>query len=168
MANTLGSKVVGEFKQLLQIALYMYVCLGALLLYASSVAGARVEYAHLGYAAVKALLLAKFVLMGHWLHLGERRRNRLLIYSVLYQALAIWLLLVVLSVLEQFVEGAWHGHSFAAGLAELQRNTFGRIFAQTLILLLVLLPYIALRQLSAVLGPGKLKRIFFSARDGAR
>ena len=167
MSNTLGSKIVDEFKQLLQIALYLYVCLGALLLYASSVAGAHVEYAHLGYAAVKALLLAKFILMGHWLHLGEGRRNRLLIYSVVYQALAIWVLLVALSVLEQFVEGALHGHSLAAGLAELQRNSFGRILAQTLILLLVLLPYVALRQLSAVLGPGKLKRIFFVAGHGA-
>src|SRR5471030_2973494 len=164
MSNTLGSKVVGEFKQLLQIALYLYVCLGALLLYASSVAGARVEYAHLGYAAVKALILAKFILMGHWLHLGEGRRNRLLIYSVLYQTLAIWLLLVVLSVLEQFVEGAWHGHSIGAGLAELRLNSFSRILAQSLILFLVLLPYVALRQLSAIMGPGTLKQIFFSAR----
>jgi hypothetical protein len=166
MSNTLGSKIVGEFKQLLQIALYLYVCLGALLLYASSVAGARVEYAHLGYAAVKALILAKFILMGHWFHVGEGRQNRLLIYSVVYQALAIWLLLVVLSLLEQFVEGAWHGPTMGAGLAELRQNSFSRIFAQTLILLLALLPYVALRQLSAVLGPGTLKRIFFSAKAG--
>jgi hypothetical protein len=166
MSNTLGSKVADELRQLLQIALYLYVCLGALLLYASSVAGARVEYAHLGYAAVKALILAKFILMGHWFHVGEGRRNRLLIYSVVYQALAIWALLVVLSLLEQFVEGAWHGHTMGAGLAELRQNSFSRIFAQTLILLLVLFPYIALRQLSAVLGPGRLKRIFFSAKDG--
>jgi hypothetical protein len=164
MSNTIGSKVVGEFKQLFQIALYMYVCLGALLLYASSIAGARLEYAHFGYAAVKALLLAKFVLMGHWLHLGERKRGRLLIYSVLYQALAIWVLLIALSVLEQFVDGALHGHSIATGIAEVQRNSFRRIFAQSLILLLVLLPYVALRQLSMVMGPGKLKQIFFAVR----
>jgi hypothetical protein len=167
MPNTLGSKIVGEFRQLLQIALYLYVCLGALLLYASAVAGARVEYVHLGYAAVKALLLAKFILMGHWLHLGEGRRNRALIYSVLYQVLAIWLLLVVLSLLEQFAEGALHGHSIAAGLAEVESSSFSRLFAQTLILFLVLFPYIALRQLGTVLGPGRLKRIFFSPEGDA-
>jgi hypothetical protein len=167
MSNALGSKVVEELKQLFQIALYLYVCLGALLLYASTVAGARVEYAHLGYAAVKALILAKFILMGHWFHLGEGRRNRLLIYSILYQLLAIWLLLIVLSLLEQFVEGAWHGHSFAAGLAEVQSSSFSRILAQTLILFLVLFPYIAIRQLSRVLGPGRLKRIFFSPEGDA-
>jgi hypothetical protein len=162
MPNTIGSKVAGELKELLLIALYIYVCLGALLLYTASIAGAAsVEFAHLGYAAVKALVLAKFVLLGHWLHLGERRGKRLVIYSVLFQAVVLWLLLIVLSLLEQFVEGLIHGHSMAAGIAEVQRNSFGRVLAQSLILFLVLLPYVVLRQLGAILGPGRLKQMFF-------
>ena len=36
--NKLGSKALEELRQLLQIALYLYVCLIALLLYASSIA----------------------------------------------------------------------------------------------------------------------------------
>ena len=32
--------------------------------------------------------------------------------------------------------------------------------AQSLILFLVLFPYVALRQLGAILGPGKLKQLF--------
>src|SRR5476649_2408763 len=96
MANTVGSKVVHELKELLQIALYIYVCLGALLLYTASIAGASsIEFAHLGYAAVKALVLAKFVLLGHWLHLGESRGTGRLIYSVIVQALALWILLIL-------------------------------------------------------------------------
>ena len=68
MMNKLGSKVLEELRQLLQVALYLYVCLIALLLYASSIAGAQhIAYMHVGYAAVKALILAKFVLLGHWL-----------------------------------------------------------------------------------------------------
>ena len=106
-------------------------------------------------------MLAKFVLLGHWLHLGERNRTRLAIYSVLYQALAMWGLLIVLSLLEQFVEGLIHGHSLAAGIAEVHRSSFVRVLAQSLILFLVLLPYVVLRQLGAILGPGRLKQIFF-------
>ena len=117
MSDKLGSKIAGEFTQLLQIALYLYVCLGALLLYTASIAGVQtIAFAHFGYAAVKALVLAKFVLLGHWLHLGERGRRRLMIVSVLYQALALWGLLIVLSVLEQFAEGLIAGHSIAAGI----------------------------------------------------
>jgi hypothetical protein len=163
ISNTTGSKVVSELTQLLQIALYIYICLAALLFYTASVAGpSSVAFVHLGYAAVKALVLAKFILLGHWL-LGEGRSKQLVIYSVLYQALAIWGLLVVLSLLEQFVEGLIHGYSFAAGLAEVQWNSLVRLLAQSLILFFVLLPYVALRQLAAILGSGKLKQIFFSA-----
>jgi hypothetical protein len=164
MMNKLGSKVLDELRQLLQIALYLYVCLIALLLYASSIAGAQhIAYMHVGYAAVKALVLAKFVLLGHWLHLGERHRNRRLIYSALYQALALWALLVVLSLIEQFAEGFFHGHSMASGIAELTGNSVGKILAQSLILFLVLFPYVALRQLGAVMGPGRLKQLFLTS-----
>lgn len=169
MSSKLGEKVVGELKQLLEIALYIYVCLGALLLYAESVGGpASVSFVHAGYAAIKALVLAKFILLGHWLHLGEGAGKRRAIISVLYQAVAIWGLLIVLSLVEQFVEGVAHGHTVAAGLAELHRYSLGRILAQSLVLFLVLLPYVALRQLSAILGPGELRRIFLSVPPGMR
>jgi len=161
MTETLGSKLVGELRQLLLVALYFYLCLLSLLLYASAVAGDQhIAYVHFGYAAVKALLLAKFVLLGHWLRLGDRNRNRRVIYSVVYQVLALWALLVVLSLIEQFVEGFFHGHSIAAGVAALQLGTFTRILAQSLILFLVLLPYVALRQLSGIMGPGKTEASF--------
>src|SRR5476649_1163930 len=120
MPNTIGSKIVGELKELLQIALYIYVCLGALLLYTASIAGASsIAFAHLGYAAVKALVLAKFILLGHWLHLGERKHNDRLISAVFFQTLAIWGLLIVLSLVEGFVEEFFHGYSIATGMAEL-------------------------------------------------
>jgi len=38
---------------------------------------------HFGYALVKALLLAKFILLGHMFHIGEREHGRPLIYSSL-------------------------------------------------------------------------------------
>jgi hypothetical protein len=168
MSNKIGAKIAIELKQLLQISLYMYICVGALLLYRMSILGAHdVEPVHYGYAAVKALLLAKFILLGHWLHLGEGNRNRLLIYSVLYQALAIWGFPIVLSVLEELLLALAHGHSIA-GTVELKWNFLSQILAQSLILFLVLLPYIALRQLGGIMGRGELKQIFFAARTGAQ
>lgn len=161
MTETFGSKLVRELRQLLLVAFYFYVCLLSLLLYASTVAGDQhIAFVHFGYAALKALVLAKFVLLGHWLRLGDRNRNRRLIYSVIYQTLALGALLVVLSLIEQFVEGIFHGHSIAAGVAALQLGAFRRILAQSLILFLVLLPYVALRQLSVIMGSGKLREFF--------
>jgi hypothetical protein len=164
MPTIMGWKVGGEVKQFLQVALYMYVCFITLLLYTASISGAHVGLAHAGTALLKAMLLAKFVLLSHWLHVGDGNRNWRGIYSVLYQALAMWGFLVLLTVIERVVETLVRGESIPGALAALHGQALVAAFAHSLILLLVLLPYVAFRQLSATLGPGELNRIFFKSR----
>jgi hypothetical protein len=160
-----GSKIVEELRQLFFISFYLYVCLGALLLYTVSIVGEQhVPFAHFGYAAIKAVVLGKFVLLGHWLHVGERLRRLPLIYSTLYQSLLLWLFLIALSALENLVVALFHDLSLAAAFAELLQNSLLHILAQSLILLLVLFPYVALRQFGATMEPGALRRLFFSTR----
>jgi hypothetical protein len=164
MPTIMGWKVGGEVKQFLLVALYMYVCFIALLLYSASIAGAHVGFAHAGAALLKAMLLAKFVLLSHWLHLGERSRGWRGIYSVLYQALAMWAFMVLLTVIERVIETLVHGESIAAALTALHGQALVAALAHGLVLFLVLLPYVAFRQVGAVLGPGELNRIFFKPR----
>jgi hypothetical protein len=167
MPETVRAKVLAELIELLKISAYIYVCLVALLLYSASIdAVQKVSFAHAGYAVVKALVLGKFILMGHWLNLGEHSRSRL-IYSVLYQALALWMLLIVLLVLEEAVVALLHGHSPAAALSELRQSSLLRLLARSLVLLLALLPYVAYRQLDAFLGRGRLRTIFLGDRAEA-
>jgi len=164
MPSIMGWKVGGELKQFLLVALYMYVCFIALLLYAASVAGAHVGITHVGTALVKSLLLAKFVLLGHWLHLGDRSRRWRGIYSVLYQSLAMWLFMLLLTVIERVIETLVHGETIVSALAAFHGQTLVAALAHGMVLFLVLLPYIAFRQVGAVLGPGELNRIFFRPR----
>jgi hypothetical protein len=160
----MGWKVGGEVKQFLLVALYMYVCFIVLLLYSASISGVPVGLAHVGTALLKALLLAKFILLSHWLHLGDRSRGWRGIYSVLYQALAMWLFMLLLTVIERVIETLVHGESIASGLAAHHGQALVAALAHSLILFLVLLPYVAFRQVGAVLGPGELNRIFFKPR----
>ena len=165
MSTTFGWKVGGELKQFLQVALYMYACLLVLLLYTASISGAQVGIAHAGAALLKSLLLAKFVLLGNWLNLGERSRGWRGIYSVLYQALAMWVFMILLSVIEKVIETWVRGESVSAALAAaLHGQPLVAALAHSLILFLVLLPYVAFRQVSAILGPGEMKRIFLKPR----
>lgn len=165
MATIMGWKVGSELKQFLQVAIYMYACFIVLLLYTASISGAQVGIAHAGAALLKSLLLAKFVLLGHWLRLGERSRGWRGIYSVLYQALAMWAFLILLSVIEKVIETWVRGESVPAAFAALHGQPLVAALAHSLILFLVLLPYVAFRQLSAVLGPGEMNRIFLKPRD---
>ncbi len=52
----------------------------------------------------------------------------------------------------------------ASALAALHGQALVAVLAHSLVLFLVLLPYVAFRQVGAVLGPGELNRIFFKPR----
>jgi len=161
MTETLGSKLVGELRQLLLVALYFYLCLLSLLLYASAVAG---ESAHcvraLRVRGREGVAAGQVRAPGHWLVSGTEIANRRVIYSVVYQVLALWALLVVLS-LNRAVRRGFFPRAFDCGrCCGIAAGHLHPILAQSLILFLVLLPYVALRQLSGIMGPGKLRQVF--------
>jgi hypothetical protein len=164
MSSIKGWKIGSEVKQFLLVTLYLYACFIALLLYSASIAGAQVGITHAGTALLKSMLLAKFVLLGHWLHLGDRSRGWRGIYSVLYQAAAMWLFMLLLTVIERVIETLVHGETIASALAVFHGQPLVAALAHGLILFLVLLPYAAFRRVGAVLGPGELNRIFFKPR----
>ena len=162
-----GRRMFSELKRLLQIFLYMLVCVAAVLYFRMSIPSKEnVGLWHFGYAVVKALLLAKFVLLGHMLHIGERQRGRPLFYSSLYQALALALLLIALLGVEEGVVEVVQGQSIRQSINQVLGSSLHLVIAQGPLLFLLLLPYVAFLQLGDALGSGNLKRLFFAGRGG--
>lgn len=160
-------RTLHEFKRFAFIFLYLYITLGAILLMKAAVLQAHgIDFAPWGIAAIKAALLAKFILIGHALKLGDREKFGLLIWPTLYGSMMFLLLLVILTVLEDIIVGFVHGHSAAASLGELLGRHLAETAAGIGIVLLVLIPYFAFRALAAALGAERLLRMFFG--DSAR
>lgn len=90
-----------------------YACYGFLLLYKATLLHDQgVDYAPYGLAAGKALLPAKFVLIGDKLQLGAQiRGRRSLIYFIMRKSTLFFLLMIALSVVEEAIVGALHGRS---------------------------------------------------------
>jgi hypothetical protein len=112
-----GSKFVEEFKVMLALAAYLYICFGAVILFKSAVlreAGIHSEI--WGIAAIKALILAKFLLLGRMLHVGTRFRDKPLIWPTLYHALMFLIVLLVLTALEELIVGFIHARAIADSL----------------------------------------------------
>jgi hypothetical protein len=163
---TLQHRAAHEFKELLIVTAYLYVTLGAVIVMKAAVLHTQgIESAVWGVAIVKAVVLAKFMLIGHAVKLGERDTTRPLIWPTLYRTFLFLLLLIAMTIVEEAVVGLFHGQSIAISLGDL----FGRRLLETLagylIMLLVLIPYFAFRVLGEVLGEGRLTRMFFVARD---
>src|SRR3954466_11755986 len=97
-STNFAHRVGHELKEYAVVALYLYICFGAILFYKASVLQGRdINYAPYGLAAVKALILAKSMLIGHAAHIGERYGHKPLIYPVLYRSSIFLIFLVALS-----------------------------------------------------------------------
>ncbi len=79
--------------------------------------------------------------------------------SIASKSLLFFLLLVALTVLEELLVGKVHGRSFAQTVAEIEQRSVLETLASCLLLLLVLVPLIAVKELSRALGPGVLSRL---------
>ena len=149
------------------LALYLYICfLAVVLLKRAILRDVGVDFTIWGIAAVKALVLAKFMLVGRELKLGKRFRERPLLWPTLYHALIFLIFLLVLTTIEEILVGVLHGRPLSQSLAHVVGPTVFEGAAVCLVLYLILVPYSAFDCLQDVLGERETLRLFFV--DGSR
>jgi hypothetical protein len=152
-------KLRDELHKFLLVSAYLYVCLLALLLFKAAVLrDTGVHAFSIGFAAGKALLLAKFVLIGEAIRLGARRNARSLLHLILSRSVMFLLLLVALSVVEEILVGLIFGHDIAHTLADLVSRGIPELLANCLLMLLVLVPLMTIIEVSNVVGKGSVRR----------
>jgi hypothetical protein len=164
--ETLPQRAVHEFREFAILTVYLYITLGAVIVMKTAVLHTEgIGFAPWGVAIVKALLLAKFMLIGRALKIGERNTTRPLIWPTLHKTFAFLVLLVILTIIEEAVVGLFHDQSITASLRDLVGRRLEETLAGYLILLLVLFPYFAFRVLGEAIGEGRLTRMFFIERE---
>ena len=162
---SIGKRAAHELKQFLIIAVYLYVCFTALAYLKAAILQAHgIAFAPFGFAAVKALICAKFLSIGYVFHLGERYKKEALIWPILHSSIVFLALLIVLTVLEELVVGYLHHRAFADSVAEIGGGTLHQAIATSIILLLILIPFFAFRSMAHALGGRVLLRLFFEPR----
>jgi hypothetical protein len=158
---TLHQRAMHELREFVILAVYLYITLGAVVLMKTAVLHTEgIEFAFWGIAFVKAAMLAKFMLLGKAMKIGEHATTGPLIWPTLHKALAFLVLLIVMTIIEEAVVGMFHHRPIAASLGELVGPRLEETLAGFLIMLLVLIPFFAFR----VLGEGRLERMFFVDR----
>lgn len=164
---SLKQRISHELKEFAIIAAYLCVCFTAITYFKFAVLQANeIPFAPFGFAATKALICAKFICLGHMIHLGESHKPQALIWPVLRKSSFYLLLLFVLDAVEEVIIGLMHGRPLIASLAEVSGGTRDQLIARSFLGLLMLLPFFALRELGNVVGGRTLARLFFEQRQG--
>ena len=137
-----------ELRNYAIVAAYLYVCFGAILLYKTALLREEgVAFLPHGLAAIKALILGKFILIGEAVGVGARVQPRSLFSAIATRTALFFVLLLVLSVVEELVVGRMHGHSFGETIADFRKHAGLEMLATSLLMLLVLIPLIAFKEL---------------------
>jgi len=162
---SLRDRAVHELKEFAIIAAYLFVCFFSITLLKVAILHTHgIIYMPAGIAVIKALVLAKFMMLGHGLHIGGQFASRPLIWPTISKALAFFLLLCALTFLEEVIVGAIHGLSLSEAFAEMTGPNLPETLARIFILFLILVPYFAFTSLGEMLGKGDLTRAFLADR----
>jgi hypothetical protein len=162
---SIRKRATDELKDFAIIAAYLYVCFAAIFYLKVSILKAHgIEFASFGFAAIKALICAKFVSLGQIFHVGERFKSLPLIWPTLYKSLIFLILLIILNALEEITVGFIHNKTLADSLADFGGGTLYQLIATSIVGLLILIPFIAFRTLGEVVGERNLVELFFLSR----
>ena len=158
-----SQKLLEELRKYALISGYLFVCFAVILIYGTSVQsdGAAHSAVPWSMALVKALVLGKFILIGDALSVGSWAQHHPLLHRVAWKSLALLLLLVVFTLLEELVVGWFHGDSVASVTREMLERSWLQRLAPVLLMLLVLVPLVTATEIYRMVG-GQRFRAFLT------
>ena len=166
----LTTAAVGTFKRLLAIALYLGVLLSLFAIHKAILLQENNLFYHIGFSFLNGLVLAKVILLGQELHIGDSLRARPLVYVILFKSAVFSVLLFIFKFLEEGLLSIHHDKSFIQGIVEsypaLMQEKFLGVVLACLIIFISLIPFFAYLELERVLGTQNLRHLIFKGVQG--
>ncbi len=152
-ASSMRERAIEELRLFVVLSIYLWICFGALLFYKSAILRAEgIAFLPLGFAALKAVVSAKFLMLGNFLPIAKRRSGERLIVSMLRKTLLLLVLLAALTLIEEGVLAMIHGRAASEAFAALGGGSSYQAAAHLLLMLLILFPNVGFRTLGEALG----------------
>jgi hypothetical protein len=160
--STLKQKAYSQFRDFLIIALYLWAIFGLLEVHKSMIlAEHHIDFAYHGLALFNALALAKVMLVAKHLRVGEPLAEAPLIYATLLKSALFTIVLACFKILEDAVIGWYRRESFQQSIADLGGGSWKGVLSLTLLVFVLLIPFVGFGELGRVLGEGRLQKLFF-------
>jgi hypothetical protein len=159
-------KILHEIKKYWLYVLYMSVFFSVFTNYRRLLmAHYQISYEDYGVSVIKALVLAKVVLVAESLGLGRGFRDKPLIIPTLYKTFLFTVCVAIFSIIESMIRSIIQGRSSMETIAELM-SKFNYIWlADGIVVFFSFIPFFAVRELSQVFGEETLSKLFFHRRS---
>lgn len=114
---------------------------------------------------IEAAILAKIIMIGEAMSVGQRLRSWPLIIPTIYRTFVFSLLVVVFSLAEHVVGALIHGKTVASGFAEVAAKDPHELLAWYVLIIAVFLPFFTIKEIEQVFGRDKVRELFFGLRS---
>jgi hypothetical protein len=161
----LKSQFYEETKKYILLTVYIAMILGGLKIYKRMILTEyHVSYFSYGFGLFESMMLAKIILLGNFLGIGERFRERPLIIKILYKAFVMSLMALFFSILEYAVEGLWFNRDIAGISLEIINKGKGELLAHTAVMFINFIPLFAIWEAGRAMGGNNLFQLLFKRR----
>jgi biotin carboxyl carrier protein len=165
--HRLKTGAIEETRKLFGIFIYFWVLLSLFSFHKALVLNEEYLIYHQGFAFINALALAKVVLVGEYFHLGDRLKDRPLIYPILFKSAIFAVLLICFHLIEETLIGVLQGKTLSQSIPSIGGGTLQGILMVGIIMFVVLMPFFAFRELDRAIGSEELHSLLFGAKTKA-
>ena len=116
---------------------------------------------------VKALIIAKVVMIGAFMRVSRKFEHSPLIVPVLYKAALFTVLVMLFDLIEASVRGAIENPTAAHVLQSLESHVSYEWLAALLLIFISFIPFFALKEMMRVMGTETVRDLFLRARNPA-
>ncbi len=115
---------------------------------------------------IKALVIAKVIMLAAFLRVSRKFENKPLVIPVLYKSLLFTLCVVLFDLLEKTISGWIHTGSLSLAMTALgEEHLNGAWIASIFLVFVTFIPFFALKEMSRVFGAEKFRQMFFGGPD---
>ena len=120
-----------------------------------------ITYSNWGISLIKALVLAKVIMIGSLFHFGRSLESKPLIFSTLFKSVLFTFWVALFALVESSIRGFLHGKGLAGALDHLLSGGAHEFFSKCLVVFVAFIPFFAFKELGRVLGKGRIWGLFF-------
>ena len=126
-----------------------------------------ISYSSWGISLIKALVLAKVIMVGSLFHFDRVLENKPMILPTLLKSFLFTFWVGLFALVESAIRGFLHGKGLAGALDHLLSEGTHEFFAKCLVVFVAFIPFFAFKELGRVLGKGIIWGLFFRKGPGA-
>ncbi len=128
----------------------------------------QISYEDYGVSLIKALILAKVILVAESVRLGRGFEDKPLIFPTVYKAFLFTVFVALFTVLESIIRGFFKGEGTMGAIDEFMSMFTYEWLAGALVVFFAFIPFFGVRELGRVLGERKISTLFFRRRDTSK